>query len=156
DVIYYLPVREAVNTREPEIVALNIDRGIIHAHTRSRKKEVPGNLIFFDGSVLSQTHTEVVAYPQLEVKLAEMDRLVKNNPDDPVALTERGDYLLDKGDLAGAIADFRKALRNKPPEATLQKARAKLYEAFTEHFQRDFARAEEFIKEYEQMCEIDL
>lgn len=156
DIIYYLPVRQAVNTGEPEICALNIDKGIIHAHTRSRKKEVPGNLLFYEGNVLSQTHHEVVAYPQLEIKLAEMNLLVKENPNNPTALTDRGDYLLDKGDLGGAIADFRKALRYDPPEATRLKARSKLFEAFTEYFQRDFNKAEEFIKEYEEMCRIDL
>ncbi|MFO0879083.1 MAG: PQQ-binding-like beta-propeller repeat protein [Gemmataceae bacterium] len=156
DVIYYLPIREGVNTREPEICGINIDRGIIHAHTRSRKKEVPGNLLFYEGNVLSQTHLEVVAYPQLELKLAEMNRLVKANPDNPSALTDRGDYLLDKGDLPGAIADFRKALQHNPAEPSKSKARNKLYEAFTEYFQRDFAKAEEFIKEYEEICQIDL
>jgi outer membrane protein assembly factor BamB len=157
DVVYYLPVREAINTREPEICAINVDRGLVHAHTRSRKKEVPGNLIFYEGNVLSQTHTEVVAYPQLEIKLAQMDRQVKDNPNDPVALTERGDYLLDKGDLGNAITDFRKALRQDDvPEPTRAKARAKLYEAFTEYFQRDFVKAEEYIREYEEICKIDL
>lgn len=156
DIIYYLPIREAVNTREPEICAINVDKGIIHAHTRSRKKEVPGNLIFYEGNVLSQTHTEVVAYPQLEIKLAELDKLVKEKPDDPTNLTERGDYLLDKGDLGGAIADFRRALANKPAVAVKAKARTKLFEAFTEYFQRDFGKAEEYIKEYEEMCKIDL
>ncbi|MFO0926753.1 MAG: PQQ-binding-like beta-propeller repeat protein [Gemmataceae bacterium] len=156
DIVYYLPVREAANTREPEICAINIDKGFIQAHTRSRKKEVPGNLLFYEGTVLSQTHTDVVAYPQLERKLAEMDLLVKANPNDPAALTERGDYLLDKGDLGGAIADFRKALANKPDDPVRSKARTKLYEAFTEFFQRDFARAEEYLKEYEEMCRIDL
>jgi len=157
DVIYYLPVREAINTREPEICAINVDKGIVHAHTRSRKKEVPGNLLFFEGTVLSQTHQEVVAYPQLEIKLAEMDKLVKTKPDDPAVLTERGDYLLDKGDLGGAIADFRKALQQaKIAQATKLKARAKLYEAFTEYFQRSFTKAEDYLKEYEEMCKIDL
>jgi tetratricopeptide (TPR) repeat protein len=106
--------------------------------------------------MLSQTQTEVIAYPQLEVKLAQLDRDVKNTPDNPALLTERGDYLLDKGDLAGAIDDFRKALANKPDEAIKSKARGKLYEAFTEHFQRDFAKAEGYLKEYEEMCKIDL
>jgi outer membrane protein assembly factor BamB len=159
DIIYYLPIREAVNTRQPEVCAINVTRGLIHAHTRSRKNEVPGNLIFYEGTVLSQTPREVVAYPQLEIKLAEMNRLVKANPKDPVALTDRGDYLLDKGDLSGAIADFRAALANKSdttPDATIAKARNKLYEAFTEYFQKDFTKAEVFLKEYEEMCKIDV
>ena len=156
DVLYYLPIRESANSREPEVCAINVDKGIVQAHTRSRKREIPGNLIFYEGSVLSQTHLEVVAYPQLEVKLAEMDRLVSANPNDPTALTERGDYLLDKGDLTNAIADFRKALKNKPAVETLRKARAKLHESYTELLQRDFAKGEEYIGEYEELCTIDL
>ncbi len=157
DVIYYLPIREALQSKEPEICAINVDRGIIHAHTRSRRKEIPGNLLFYEGSVLSQAHDSVVAYPQLEVQLARMDAKVKDNPNDPDALTERGDYLLDKGDLARAIADFRRALRQSEIKAdTRHKARSKLYDAFTEYFQRDFNKAEDFLKEYEEMCNIDL
>jgi outer membrane protein assembly factor BamB len=156
DILYYLPVGQAVNTREPEICAINVDKGLIHAHTRSRQKEVPGNLLFYEGNMLSQTHAQVTAYPQLEIKLAEMDRKVKANPQDTLALTERGDYLLDKGDLGGAIADFRKALRHDPPPATRGKARTKLYEAFTEFFQRNFNKAEDYLSEYEEMCKVEL
>jgi tetratricopeptide (TPR) repeat protein len=156
EAVYYLPVREAVNSREPEICAINVDKGNIHAHTRSRKREVPGNLLFYDESVLSQSHDQVVAYPQLEVKLAQMNQRVKETPNDPVVLTERGDYRLDKGDRAGAIDDFREALKNNPPEATRAKARTKLYEAFTEYFQKNFASAERYLGEYEEMCKIDL
>lgn len=156
DVMYYVPVRHSVSTKEPEIVAINVDKGFIHAHTRSRKKEVPGNLLFFEGNVLSQSHTEVVAYPQLEVQLAKLEKELVGDEDNAAKLTERGDYLLDKGDLANAITDFRKALRNKPDVPTTAKARGKLYEAFTEYFQRDFGKAETFLKEYEEMCKVDL
>ncbi len=156
EAIYYLPIRDALATRQPEICAINVDRGIVHAHTRSRKLEVPGNLLFYEGSVLSQTHESVVAFPQLEIKLAEMDRQIRLKPNDPAVLTERGDYLLDKGDLGAAIRDFRLALRNEPPQALKVRTRAKLYEAFTEFFQRDFARAERYLDEYEDMCKVDL
>jgi outer membrane protein assembly factor BamB/tetratricopeptide (TPR) repeat protein len=156
--IYYLPIRHAPHTRQSEICAINVDRGLIHAHTRSRTGEVPGNLIFYEGSVLSQTFDSVVAYPQLEIKLAEMNNKVKDNPNDPDVLTERGDYLLDKGDLGGAIADFRRALKkeNNAQATTVARARTKLYEAFTEYFQRDFRKAENYLPEYEEMCKIDL
>jgi outer membrane protein assembly factor BamB/tetratricopeptide (TPR) repeat protein len=156
EVMYYLPIRESLTDRQPEIIAINVDKGFIHAHTRSRKGEVAGNLLFFEGRVLSQSHLEVAAYPQIEVELARLDKLVEEKANDPALLTERGDYLLDKGDLARAIADLRKALANKPDAATLPKARAKLYEAFTELFQRDFARAESYIPEYEEVCKVSL
>ncbi len=155
-VMFYLPIRESLSDRKPEILAIDVAKGFIHAHTRSRKGEIPGNLLFFEGRVLSQSHTEVAAYPQIEVELARLDKLVADAPNDPKLLTERGDYLLDKGDLVKAIADLRKARDNKPDAATLPMTRAKLYEAFTELFQRDFVKAETYITEYEEVCKVEL
>ncbi|MFQ3593114.1 MAG: PQQ-binding-like beta-propeller repeat protein, partial [Gemmataceae bacterium] len=156
DVIYYLPIRFSTANKQPEVVSINVDKGQIFAHTRSRKGETPGNLIFFEGNMLSQSHSEVVCYPQIEVQLAKLEKEVQAEPNNADKLTERGDYLLDKGDLGQAIADFRKALRNDPKPETKAKARGKLFEAFTEYFQRDFNRAEEYLAEYEEMCKVDL
>ena len=78
DNIYYLPLEGGRQSKEPEICAIDVETGRRHGHTKSRKKvpateqgsEVPGNLLFYEGDVLSQTATEVVAFPQLKVKLA--------------------------------------------------------------------------------------
>jgi outer membrane protein assembly factor BamB len=155
DNIYYLPLQSAARTKEPEICAIDVLRGQVVAHTRSRKLEVPGNLLFYQGDVVSQGVDQVVAYPQLAVKLAQMDALLEKDPNDPLGLTERGELRLDKGDLGGAVADLRKALDNKPPEDTREKARRKLYEAFTEYFQRDFTQAKPYLDEYEQLCTVE-
>ena len=64
--------------------------------------------------------------------------------------------VFDLAAAARAYTDFRKALRNKPDVPTTAKARGKLYEAFTEYFQRDFGKAETFLKEYEEMCKVEL
>jgi len=45
-----------------------VAKGQVLAKTKSRKKEVPGNLIFYEGTVLSQNINEVAAYPQLNVQ----------------------------------------------------------------------------------------
>jgi hypothetical protein len=154
DNIYYLPLREAAVSKKPEIVAINLDRGSIHAHTKSRKDEVPGNLLFYEGDVLSQTVTDLAAFPQLKVKLAEIDERINKDPNDPVGLTERGELRLDKGDLQGAIDDLVRALKNKPPQDTVGKTRTKLYETLTEYFQNDFTSAEKYVKEYEELCKV--
>ena len=100
DNIYYLPLKEAVfatdKEKGPGIFAIDIERGKIKAQTRSKKDrdgrvEVPGNLMFFDGLVISQTATELVAYPQLKVKLNEMNELLAKNAYDPRGLFERGE-----------------------------------------------------------------
>src|SRR5262249_13063538 len=105
-----------------------------------------------------QSWTGLVCYSQLETKLAEMDKKVKAKPEDPDLLAERGDYLLDKGDLGSAITDFRAALaalEKNPDPALKARTRTKLYEAMTELFQRDFGEAEKNIKEYEKLCKMD-
>ena len=84
---------------------LDVLTGPVVGHARPRKKadgklEAPGNLLFFEGDVLSQSVAAVTAYPQLEVKLQQITELLKNNPNDPRGLTER-----ERGELrAGATS----------------------------------------------------
>ncbi len=156
---YYLPLSKAAQTQEkgPAICAIDVDRGIITGHARSRnQEEQPGNLIFFDGDVVSQSAVAVVAYPQLKVKIAQMDEQLAKNPRDPEGLLNRGELRLDQGDLPGAIDDFRGSLRNQPAEDTRGRARAKLYDALTDYVQRDFTAAEEYLEEYEAMCKVEV
>jgi outer membrane protein assembly factor BamB len=153
--VYYLPLREGAQTREPEICAIDVGRGLVVSHTRSRNKGVPGNLLFYEGHVISQTPFEVVAYPQLAVALGQINERLARNPNDPVALAERGGLRLDKGDLLGSVDDLRKALGNAPPAETGARAREKLYEALTELLQRDFNAAEPFLKDYEPLCAVN-
>ncbi len=129
DNVYYLPLKEAGRSKEPQIVAIDMPRGKIVGSSKSRPRDVggsdhdvPGNLLFYEGNVISLTHEEVVVYPQLKVKIAQMDELIAKNPNDPVGLTERGDLRLDKGDLAGAIEDLSTALKNNPDKATRDRA----------------------------------
>jgi outer membrane protein assembly factor BamB len=152
--VYYLPLRSGVQSKEPEVCSIDMDKGIVLAHTRSRKKEVPGNLIFFDGDALSQTPTAVAAYPQLRVRLAQIDNALQRDPNDPIGLTDRGELKLDKGDLAGAVQDLRTALAHKPPADVLARTRAKYFETLTELFQRDFDGSQRYLEEYQELCKI--
>jgi hypothetical protein len=149
--IYYLPLRAAAATKEPEVCLIDVEKGIIAAHTRSRRKEVPGNLLFYEGDVLSQTIGEICAYPQLRVKLEEIDRLLKANPKDPQGLFERGELRRDRGDLAGTVEDLRAALENRPPQELLPRIRGLLYETLTEWLQRDFSAAEKHLELYREL-----
>jgi outer membrane protein assembly factor BamB/tetratricopeptide (TPR) repeat protein len=158
---YYLPLKETPKGQGPEICEIDIEKGNVIAHTRSRKKGgedaalVPGNLLFYDGALLSQTATELAAFPQLETQIAKSTEALKKNPKDPEGLYIRGQLRLDKGDLAGAIDDLRGSLKNNPDHDLAPKVREKLYDSFTEYFQRDFNKAEEFLPEYEEMCKVD-
>jgi outer membrane protein assembly factor BamB len=163
DNAYYLPLKEMAPDKESGIVAIDLAKGEVLARARSRKRPdgsaapVPGNLTFVGGDLLSQSYTEVVAYSQLKVKVAQMQEALAKDPNDPGALTELGELLLEQGRLPEAIDAFEKALKNlgdgKQKEARL-KARQKLFEALTELLRRDFARGESHLKTYEALCQV--
>lgn len=161
DNVYYLPLKAAAAAPHgPEVCAIDVAKGEVVAHTKSRrgpdgKQEVPGNLLFYEGDVLSQSALEIVAYPQLTVKLREIDTALAKNPKDPVGLTDRGELLLDRGDRAGAVADLREALANSPPADLLPRTRLKLYEALTELLDSNFAAGEKYLADYEALCKIE-
>src|SRR5262249_24212341 len=136
---------------EPEICAIDVNTGKM-THTKSRKNEVPGNLLFYEGDVFSQNIYNVSAFPQLQVKLAEMNARLEKNPKDPIGLVDRGELRLDKGEILPAVEDFKTALDCQPSADLRVKARLKLYEALTELLQRDFAKSEEFLDLYRDLC----
>jgi outer membrane protein assembly factor BamB/tetratricopeptide (TPR) repeat protein len=162
DNVYYLPLKEAGKSKEPQILAIDLERGKPIGSSKSRPRiddktlDVPGNLLFYEGDVVSVTPDEVVVYPQLKVKIAEMDDRIAKNPNDPVGLTERGDLRLDKGDLAGAIEDLTTALKNNPDSETRDRARAKLYDTLTAYIADHFNDAEKYLKDYEELCNVDM
>jgi len=143
-------------------LAVNIETGAVASKTAARLRKDGsgtelsryglGNLVFQDGLVIAQSAWEVAVYPQLELKKAEMDRKLKANPKDPEGLTDRGELLLDDGKLRAAIADFKEAQRNNPPEGLQHRLRDKLYVAYTELLREDFPAAEPILKEYEGLC----
>jgi outer membrane protein assembly factor BamB len=160
DNIYYLPLAWAADDpdKKPAILAINLATGKpVSPPVKSRKKDQHlGNLLFVDGELVSQTALGVSAFPELKRMLAEIDRRLKENPTDPIGLTERGELYLDKGELKLAVSDLRTALSNKPPTDVRGKARDKLHEALTDLLQRDFPAAEQYLDEYHDLCRIDI
>jgi outer membrane protein assembly factor BamB/tetratricopeptide (TPR) repeat protein len=62
--IFYLPLRDGAESHEPEICAIDVTKGAITGRIKALKNDVPGNLIGYQGMVLSQTLNGVTAYPQ--------------------------------------------------------------------------------------------
>src|SRR5262249_17495291 len=146
----------AAQDKGPAVWAIDLGTGQVVSRTKSRKQEVPGNLLFYEGDVVSQTVDEVACFPQLKIKLAQMNELLQKNPNDPVGLTERGELHLDKGEHKEAVADLLLALEKAPPPETLKKARNKLYETLTEYLQKDFDTAEQYLPTYEELCKVEI
>ncbi len=60
--LYYLPLASAQD-KKPAVAVIDMKKGVVAALVRSPKQEVPGNLMFFDDLLVSQTATEIVVYP---------------------------------------------------------------------------------------------
>lgn len=163
---FYVPVRQENAGRDNvpagEIWAINIETGAVASKTAARKRndtsEVAkygiGNLVFQDGMVFAQSPWEVACFPQLEVKIAEMNKLLAANPNDPIGLLARGELRLDDGKLKDAVEDFKAAEKNNLPAEKRPLLREKLYTAYTELLRADFVSAEGFLREYEPLCEV--
>ena len=82
DNIYYLPLKAGPD-KDPEVCAIDIASGKVVARTKSRKKEIPGNLVFYEGEVLSQGLDRIASYPQVQKKLALIDDRHQEGPQRP-------------------------------------------------------------------------
>src|SRR5262249_13523463 len=94
---YHLPLKELTRTKEPGVCVVDVRKGRITARSRSRTREVPGNLLFADDYVLSQTPTQLTAYPQFEPALKRINALLAKNPTDPEARARRALLRLENG-----------------------------------------------------------
>ena len=173
--VYFVPVRPEANSTTDtgaEIWAVSLENGEVLSKTTSRKPDLgldsmkygsgdmaligAGNLVFHDGLVFSQSPWSVSAFPDLELKRAEMDRRLAANPKDPAGLRDRGELLMDEGKLLAAITDFKSASANSPSPAIDRNLRLRLYQAYTELLRKDFPAGESFLAEYEKLCEVSL
>jgi outer membrane protein assembly factor BamB len=145
---YYLPLKSA------EVWAIDIDTGKVQSKSRSPQGEVPGNLIFHEGDVISQTINSLTVYPQLAVRERSISESLAKDPNNPKGLLDRGELRLHQGSLIQAVEDLRASLKNQLPEELRPRARTKLYEALGDLLEADFAANEALLKEYEDLSVI--
>jgi outer membrane protein assembly factor BamB len=148
---YYVPLKKG------EILKIDIARWSVIAHNKASKTTgmSPGNLVFYEGMVLSQTPTAVVAYPQLTAKLEEVEIAYKKNPT-PSNLLLRGELRLADGQVQRAVDDLVAVLADKNAQGDIVKrAKSRLYEALTDLLQTDFDKtAGKYLKDYQDLCKV--
>jgi outer membrane protein assembly factor BamB len=151
DNIYYLPLETG------EVCAIDLERGTKKGYNApsSPNAPKPGNLVFYEGTVLSQTPNEIVAYPQLSAKLDLVRADVKKNPDNLDKLTQLGELELANGQVKQAVQDLKLVMAKNPPDALRPRVRQKLYEALTDLFQADFkAASAQHLDEYKELLKV--
>lgn len=140
---YYLPLSSA------EVVAIDLDQGQIVARSRSRTGTVPGNLICYEGAVISQGVDHVESFYQLDELRQQVAATLANSPDDPDALARKGELLLDEGRFDDAVAELRRSYQSKADPRT----RELLVDGMLESLRLDFAKHRDLAPEIERLAE---
>ena len=140
---YFVPLSSA------EVASIDMQTGQVVARARSRSGSVPGNLICYQGAVISQGVSQLECYYQLEDLRQQVVASLNKNPDDPVALARNAELLLDEGQFGEAAASLRRSLAVAPSART----RALLVDALLEGLRRDFKARRDQIPEIESLIE---
>ena len=125
---YFVPLTTA------EIAVVDLDRGRTVHIAHSRQGDVPGNLISYQGKVLSQSAGCVAAFEQVELLRKEADTRLAANPDDAAALALRGELLLDDGKRDEAIANLSRSYELEPDRRTASLLRLALLDGLRNDF----------------------
>lgn len=140
---YYLPLSSA------EVAAIDLDHGQIVARSRSRTGTVPGNLICYQGAVISQGVDHVESFYQLDELRRQVAATLASAPDDPEALARQGELLLDEGRFDEAVAELRRSYDRQPDART----RELLVDGMLESLRLDFAQHRALAPEIERLAE---
>lgn len=148
--VYYLPLRKG------EIIALDMERDMIKARIPANAKgAVPGNLVFYEGAVLTQTPREIIAFPQLTHKLDMAIAAVDADPKNIDKLLARGELFLADGQVHKAVHDLSGVLDKEPKGNLAPRARSKLYDALTNLLLVDFPGASaKYLDKYKELCSV--
>jgi outer membrane protein assembly factor BamB/tetratricopeptide (TPR) repeat protein len=111
---YCLPLSSA------EVIVIDPAKGQIVGRTKSRRPVAPGNLICHAGGIISQSTDAVESFYQTEELQRLVDRRLKEQPADPVALSLSGELLLEQGRLDQAVASLRSSFKHRPDPRTRQ------------------------------------
>ncbi len=140
---YFLPLSTA------EVLKIDLAKGTPVGTSRSRDGNVPGNLVCYRGNVISQGSGGIEAFHQLDALRKEIEKTLKEHPDDTDALTLHGEILLDSGKRSEAIDSFRRSYKLAQEPKTHELLRLALLEGL----EKDFKTARANVAEIERLID---
>lgn len=140
---YFLPLTSA------EVLRIDLNTGKVVDSARSRSGAIPGNLICYRDTIVSQNSDSVDAYYQLDSLKRHIEDTLADKPDDPRALAALGEIRLDEGSLAEAVDLFRQSYAIDQDAAT----RIQLVESLLAGLRGDFAGHRAHLAELEELIE---
>ena len=127
---YYLPLSNA------QVIAVDVATGKLAGQASSREGQLLGNLICYQGAVISQTGRFLDCFEQVDVLREKSERRLVAAPTDFEALRTLGEIAYNEGQLARAVDLLRKAYESEPEDI---RTREVLGEALVAALDEDFA-----------------
>ncbi len=134
---YLLPLSTA------EIMAVDLDRGRAVHVARSRQGQVPGNLVSYEGVVLSQSARGLAAFHQIDVLRSRVTERLARDPADAEALALRGELLLDEGKRDEAVRHLKRSYALAADQRTVDLLREAMLDGLRTDFDAYLARVDE-------------
>lgn len=141
--IYHIPLSSAA------VMAVDVKAGRLESLAKSRRGSVPGNLVCYEGMVVSQRADAVELFYQLEALKNLVDQRLAQSAHDAPALRLRGEILWHQGNLDEAIAAFQQSLAAKTDPST----RDLLRDAYFNGLETDFAGHRQQVAEIERLID---
>ena len=140
---YFVPLDSA------EVAVVNLEEGKLESVAKSRKGNVPGNMICYQGCVISQGTDGLSCFYQLDMAGKKVKETLAANPDDPAALALRGEILLDQADSEkGIISLFRSLELEESP-----RTKETLTDALIAGLDNDFPTHRKYAERLEKLIE---
>ncbi|NOY29444.1 MAG: PQQ-binding-like beta-propeller repeat protein [Planctomycetes bacterium] len=127
---YYLPLSTA------EVVAIDMQQGVIVDRAVARDGQVLGNLVCYHGAVLSQNGQFLDRFDQIDVLRSKSEELLDEDPSNNEALRTLGEIAYNEGDLSQAIELLQQAYDSSPAD---MQTREVLAESLMIALDEDFA-----------------
>ena len=127
------PAVAEIDTSNGKVVGLSLGRG----------SSLPGNLVSYRGEVISQGLDSLDVYHQTADLERGIETALRENPNDPWAVSWRGELELDKGDTTEGLQDIRRIHGSKGPRPSASTVSRAIQFAL----KNDFLAAADFWKE---------
>lgn len=132
-----------------EIATIDLLDGRLIAKSIVRGKVRLGNMVSAGGMIVSQTENTVMGFKPMETLLIEIAEALDKNPDDPEALSLRGEIKLHEGNVEGGMQDLRHAVEQKK----MPRASRLIVSNLLEGLRLDFSKNRKDIPEIRRLLE---
>ena len=131
-----------------EVATIDLKTGRPLSRARLHEHIGLGNLIPGPGIIVSQTAANLSVFRTFDSVSEETKQRLAKNPQDPEALSQRGEFRLSQGELLEGQADLRLSLKLRKSADT----QTILFESLLQSLQTDFAGQRALLPELEQLA----